>query len=354
MSEIKFWRAVGSLLALGLVIAFIIAVWRVLVPFLLGFAVAYLVSPLVDRFVAIGLRRDRTVLVLYLLLLGATVGVAAVVVPSFYREAQALADEIPKYTAALDQAIEHLNDLGRRSLRPLLGPHAASFSLPFRTEQFVESLVKSLPGNLLDFAYTGVWIFIIPFVSFFALSQSQRWIDALFAWVPAQKVESLLGFLAEINAALGGYIRGQALDAICVGLLTMGGLALLGFSGAVMVGCLTGFLNLVPLMAPLVGGSIALFAGYFQGLSFPTLLGIFLLFAVIRLLDDFVLTPFLVGGSVRLHPVAVLFAILAGFHVGGFLGLVFAVPMAAIVKVIAVAALGEGRKTFVVEDRHLT
>jgi predicted PurR-regulated permease PerM len=104
----------------------------------------------------------------------------------------------------------------------------------------------------------------------------------------------------------------------------------------------------------LVGGSIALFAGYFQGLSFPTLLGIFLLFAVIRLLDDFVLTPFLVGGSVRLHPVAVLFAILAGFHVGGFLGLVFAVPMAAIVKVIAVAALGEGRKTFVVEDRHLT
>jgi predicted PurR-regulated permease PerM len=134
----------------------------------------------------------------------------------------------------------------------------------------------------------------------------------------------------------------------------MGGLALLGFSGAVMVGCLTGFLNLVPLMAPLVGGSIALFAGYFQGLSFPTLLGIFLLFAVIRLLDDFVLTPFLVGGSVRLHPVAVLFAILAGFHVGGFLGLVFAVPMAAIVKVIAVAALGEGRKTFVVEDRHLT
>lgn len=353
MSEIKFWRAVGSLLALGLIIAFIIAVWRVLVPFLLGFAVAYLVSPLVDRFVAIGLRRDRTVVVLYLLLLGATAGVASVVVPSFYREAHELADEIPKYTAALDQVIEHLNDWGRKSLRPVLGPHAASFSLPFRTEQFVESLVKSLPGNLLEFAYTGVWIFIIPFVSFFALSQSQRWIDALFAWVPAEKVESLLGFLAEIDAALGGYIRGQALDAICVGLLTMGGLALLGFSGAVMVGCLTGFLNLVPFMAPLVGGSIALFAGYFQGLSFPTLVGIFLLFALIRLLDDFVLTPFLVGGSVRLHPVAVLFAVLAGFHVGGFLGLVFAVPMAAIVKVIAATALSDGREMFVLEDRPL-
>jgi predicted PurR-regulated permease PerM len=353
MSEIRFWRAVGSLLALGLVIAFIIAVWQVLVPFLLGFAVAYLVSPLVDRFVAVGLRRDRTVLVLYVFLLGATAGVGSVVVPSFYREAYALADDIPKYTAALDQAVERLNDLGRESLRHVLGPRAESFSLPFRSEQFLESLVKSLSGNLLQFLSAGVWIFVIPFVSFFALSQSQRWIDALFAWVPAQKVEGLLGFLAEINAALGGYVRGQALDAICVGLLTMGGLALLGFDGAVIVGGLTGFLNLVPFMAPLVGGSIALLAGYFQGLSFPVLVGIFLLFALVRLLDDFVLTPFVVGSSVRLHPVAVLFAVLAGFHVAGFLGLVFAVPIAAIVKVIAATALGDRRETLVVADRQL-
>ncbi len=353
MSEIKFWRAVGSLLALALVIAFVIAVWQVLVPFLLGFALAYLLSPLVDPFVAIGLRRDRTVLVLYLLLLGAAAGVGSVVVPSFYREAHALADEIPKYTAALDQVVEHLNDLGRRSLSHLLGPRAASFSLPFRAEQFVESLVRSLPGNLLEFAQTGVWILIIPFVSFFALSQSRRWIDALFAWVPAQKVESLLGFMAEINAALGGYIRGQALDAICVGLLTMGGLALLGFKGAVMAGCLTGFLNLVPFMAPLVGGAIALFAGYFQGLGFPTLAGIFLLFALVRLMDDFVLTPFVVGSRVRLHPVAMLFAILAGFHVAGFLGLVFAVPIAAIIKVIAATALSDRREMFLDEDRLL-
>jgi predicted PurR-regulated permease PerM len=133
----------------------------------------------------------------------------------------------------------------------------------------------------------------------------------------------------------------------------MGGLALLGFNGAVMVGCLTGILNLVPFMAPLVGGSIALFAGYFQGLSFSVLAGIFLLFAIVRLIDDFVLTPFLVGGSVRLHPVAVLFSILAGYHVAGFLGLVFAVPIAAIVKVIVVTALGDHRETLVVEERHM-
>jgi len=353
MNEIKFWRGVVSLLALGLIIAFLIAVWKVLVPFLLGFAVAYLISPLVDRFVAIGLRRDRTVIVLYLLLLGATVGVGSIVVPSFYREAHALADEIPKYTAALDLAVERVNDIGRESLRHVLGPRAASFSLPFRPEQSVDSLVKRLPGNLLEFAHTGFWIFIIPFVSFFALSQSRQWIDTLFAWVPAQKVESLLGFLAEINAALGGYIRGQALDAICVGLLTMAGLALLGFNGAVMVGCLTGFLNLVPFMAPLVGGSIALLAGYFQGLGFPTLVGIFLVFVLVRLMDDFVLTPFVVGGSVQLHPIAMMFAILAGFHVGGFLGLVFAVPAAAIIKVIAATALSDRRETFVMEDRHL-
>ncbi len=333
-------------------IVFVIAVWQVLIPFLLGFAVAYLVSPLVDRFVAMGLRRDRIVVVLYLLLLAGTAIIGAVVVPSLYREAQALAGAIPAYAAAVDRLVAHLNDSARENLSHVFGAHAASFSLQFRSDAFVGSFVERLPGTLLDLAHIGLWVFIIPFVSFFGLSQSRRWIDALFARVPAQRVEGLLGFMAEVNAALGGYIRGQVLDALCVGLLTMAGLALLGFKGAAMVGVLTGVLNVIPFMAPVVGGAIALFAGYFQGLGFPALAGIVLLFAVIRLLDDFVFTPFVVGNSVRLHPVAMLFAILAGFHVAGVLGLVFAVPVAAIVKVIATTAMGR-RGTFVAEDRQL-
>ena len=351
MTEGRFWKSVFWLTGLVAVLAFLVAVWQVFVPFLIGFAVAYLVSPLVDRFVAIGLRRDRTVVVLYLLLLSAVAVIGLIIVPSFYREAHALAEEIPKYTALLDQAIERFNEVGRENLRHILGPRAAEFSLPFRTERALANLVQTLPDNLLEFAHAGLWVFIIPFVSFFALSQSRRWIDVLFAWTPAHRVESLLGFMAEINAALGGYIRGQVLDAMCVGLLTMAGLGAFGFKGAVMLGVMTGFLNLVPFMAPIVGGAIAIVGGYFQGLSVASLVGIFLLFVLIRLIDDFVFMPFVVGGSVQLHPIVMLFAILAGFHVAGFLGLVFAVPAAAIAKVVVVTAFSDHRERFVGEAR---
>src|SRR5262249_44829084 len=149
----------------------------------------------------------------------------------------------------------------------------------------VDSWVTQLPSNLVSVAHIGLWALIIPFVCFFWLQQSRECMNTLFDWTPAHHVESLLGFLAEVNAALGGFIRGQILDALCVGLITMIGLGLLGFNGAVLMGVFVGFLNLVPLMAPVVGGGVALLAGYLQGLPVPTLFGIVCLFILVRLID---------------------------------------------------------------------
>lgn len=353
MTKIKFWRAVFSLLALGTGLFFFFHVWNVLIPFILGVTIAYLIHPLVDRFVALGLRRDRTVIVLYAFLLGLVVMLGFLIIPPLLHEANSALSDLPAYAARLNA----LNDRWGAELSQLfqryMGKKAHPIVLPFRVDHLLEGWVTELPGNILGFANAGLWIFIIPFVCFFALAQGKQWLDNLFDWTPSEYVENLLGLIAEVNATLGGYVRGQLLDSMCVGLLTMFGLWILGFNQAVLMGVLAAFLNPVPFLAPLVIGGLSFLLAYMQGMSGTALFGIFCLFVLVRLCDDFFFTPFIVGQSVRLHPLLMLFAILAGVEMGGFLGLVFAVPVAAIIKVVLSIMLRSRRERIVFENHHI-
>jgi predicted PurR-regulated permease PerM len=306
----------------------------------------------VDRFVGFGLRRGRVVMVLYLFLFGGTVLMASWFIPILVREASAAMTEIPTYAGTLNALVDHINVHLQPFLQKLIGAHAKSFTIPFRVDRFLESVLMSLPAHLLDFAHLGLWVFIIPFSCFFGLAQGQKWIDTLFEWTPSEHVESLLGLLAEINAKLGGYFRGILLESMCVGLLSMAGLGLFGVKGAVLLGCVTGLLNLVPFLAPVVGGSLALLVAYFQGASFSLLLGIFFLFLLVRLFDDFVLIPLIIGHHVQLHPLIILFAVLAGVEVGGFFGLIFAIPVTVIAKVVLGLLVRTREENLLINQQH--
>jgi predicted PurR-regulated permease PerM len=189
-----------------------------------------------------------------------------------------------------------------------------------------------------------MWIVIIPFVSFYGLAEGRRWINLIFNATPSSYVESLLGLLAEVNATLGGYIRGQLLDALCVGALSTLGLWLLGVKQFVLIGVITAVLNPIPFLAPAVGGCLAIFLGHASGLPVGNLLGIVVLFFTVRLVDDFIFIPFIVGHSVQLHPAVMLFSVLAGFEIGGLLGLIFAIPVAAVFKVTLSIVLRQRQK----------
>lgn len=353
MRTVVFWRAVFSVLALALAVAFIFQVWAVLVPFALGLMAAYLVHPLVDRFVAMGLRRDRTVLVLYVALVSVVMALGILLIPNLISEANKSLQSLPEYASKFNALNDNLSAELNKWLVRFKGHSAKTVVLPFRADVLVDRFVASIPENISSVAHIGMWIFIIPFVCYFALAQGKAWIKQLFDLTPSAYVENLLGLMAEVDATLGGYIRGQLLDALCVGTLTMAGLWFLGFDQSILIGLLVGFLNPVPFLAPIVGGSITLLMGYFQGMSASALIGIFILFVFVRLCDDFVFTPFIVGQSVQLHPVVMLFAILAGVEVGGFLGLVFAVPAAAVLKVILSAVVSDRRESALLGSGHI-
>ncbi len=353
MNPMRFWKAVFSLLALAIGLWVLVSVSSVLIPFLLGVMIAYLIHPLVDRFVAVGFRRDRTVVVLYLTFLGATCALVVWLLPLLIRETKDIIQQLPAYEISFNSMIQRFNAEQYKFTHHALGKKAPLMVLTFNAGNIVDLLLHKIPENALGFAHIGMWLLIIPFVSFFALSNGRDWIDMIFDWTPSEYVESLLGFLAEVNATLGGYVRGQILDAMCAGFATMIGLMVLGFDWAVLMGLISGLLNVVPFMAPVIGGSLTLLLAYFQGLPTATLIGIVWVFVLVRLLDDFVFIPFIIGGSVKLHPVLMLFAVLAGFQVGGFLGLVFAVPLAAVVKIFVLTALNRKQSNLVLQNHQV-
>lgn len=350
MSEAKVWRIVlylGILAAAGL---FLFQVWGVLIPFILGLVIAYLIQPLVDKFVAIGLRRDRVVIVLYLLVVGGGLAIAFFLVPLFFDEIDSALRELPVYAQRINVLVDMINVKLNAGIHHVFGKKVQSVFLPFKADKFLEGWVTQLPQNIVGIAHVGMWIFIIPFVAFFALAQGGEWMDKLFDWTPSHYVEHLLGLLAEINATLGGYIRGSLLDSMCVGATAMVGLWFLGFDSPVLLGVLTGVLNIVPMAGPIIAGAIALLIAYFQGAAFSMLVGIFCLYVLVRLCDDFFFMPIVLGQNVNLHPIIIVFALLAGVQVGGFMGLLFAVPLAAILKVVLTVLLRSRRESLLTES----
>jgi len=351
--DIRYWRYIFLTMALGLLLVFLYRIWHVVLLFVFGFAIAYLLHPIVDRFVSRGLRRDRVVLVLYILFLGLSATLISLLFPRLYQEANTFLDELPAYASIIDGMVDHMNEEIKKFLAKFVGEKANHFIFPFHTEKMIEKLFYQLPSNLLNMAHIAGWFIVLPFVCYFALSHSKQWIDAFFDFTPSQYVENLLGLLAEINAALGSYLRGLLLESLCVGFLTMIGLALLGVKGAVLLGFITGILNLVPFLSIIVGGTIAMLVGYLQFNSMAAIVAIFLLYALVRVVDDFILIPLVMGRSVKLHPVVILFAVLAGLELGGFIGLVFAIPTAAVIKVILTVLLRDRKDQLMISGTHI-
>lgn len=344
MSDRRAPGGIWSVVWCGVCIYALVNLWSVVFPFVLGLGLSYLLEPLVVSLVALGLRRDRIVAVLYVIFVALIVGLVWFLVPLFMKQVNGIIEDFPNYLRQANSAIDRFNSVAGARIHWLTGHSIKTQLLPYHLDQFLLSMVAALPTHLLDFAHVGLWVVIIPFVSFYGLADGTRWIDTIFNLTPSTYVESLLGLLSEVNTTLGGYIRGQLLDALCVGTVSTIGLWVLGVKQFVLIGVITGVLNPIPFLAPFVGASLAVFLGQAYGLPVGTLVGIVLLFVSIRLLDDFVFIPFIVGHSVQLHPAVMLFAVLAGFECGGIIGLIFAIPVAAVIKVALSIALDQREK----------
>jgi predicted PurR-regulated permease PerM len=305
----------------------------VIMPFAIAAMLAYLGDPLADRLEKLGLGRTLAVSIVFVVLLVVTAGALLLLVPLIARQVENVVQNFPRYLQwGHDTALPWL----QRKLH--LDPHALGSD---RLMAAVKEHIGSIGNVLGKLSRSGVgavmWLtnlVLIPVVAFYLL---RDW-DRLVAWIDRmlpRSIEPTIAHLArESDAVLGAFVRGQLLVMLALGIFYGVGLTLVGISVGPLIGMVAGLLSFVPYLGFITGFGAAIIAALVQHGDWSHLLLVVGVFVVGQLLEGYVLVPRLVGEKIGLHPVAVIFAVLAGGYLFGFLGILLALPAASVILVL--------------------
>ena len=214
-------------------------------------------------------------------------------------------------------------------------------------QNVVTILLKETPG-LVGQLLSGLTLFIIvPFALFFFLAEGRTIKRAIIEQVPNRYFELILNLLHRIDRQLGSYMRGMVLSVIIVSLLSSTGLYIIGLEHFLVIGLLAGLANVIPYMGPAIGIIAGVVAAVLQysALSFGVVIPVIIVFAIVQLVDNVFVAPMVVGRSVNLHPLLVIFAVFVGSELFGAVGMLLAVPTTAVIKV-AVRTIYEGWRSY--------
>jgi predicted PurR-regulated permease PerM len=347
--QILFWGVLFA--ALGYALH---ALGSTVTPFAAGIALGYLLDPVVCKLEKLGLNRLSAALVILVVFIAAFVVILIVVAPLLSSQLVAFAQRLPSYAVRLQAlAVEEgnaliakygggwINALGfREQLSSVQIQKSIGDFVTQGAQWFVNALRSLVSGGAAVFDFFSLLV-ITPVVAFYILVDWDRMVAEIDSWLPIDHRENLRAIAREINKALAGFIRGQSLVCLALGLWYGVGLTLVGLDFGLLIGFIGGVLSFIPYVGSLVVFLLSIAVALVQG--WPNLKLLFMALAIVvsgQFLEGYVISPKLVGGSIGLHPVWLMFALLAFGQLFGFVGLVIAVPTAAAVGVIARHLIG--------------
>ena len=347
--QILFWAALFAALGYALHV-----LGSAVTPFAAGIALGYLLDPVVYKLEKLGLNRLGAALIILVVFTSAFVVILIVVVPILGSQLIAFAQKLPGYAMRLQAlAVEEGNVLiqkyGGGWIGALgLGEQLSSAQIQKSVGDFVAQGAQWLVNAMKSLVSGGAAVFdflsllvITPVVAFYILVDWDRMVAEIDSWLPVEHRERLRAIAREINQALAGFIRGQSLVCLFLGLWYGIGLTLVGLDFGFLIGFIAGLLSFVPYVGSLVALVLSVGVALVQGWPSLKLLGLVLAVVVTgQFLEGYVVSPKLVGESIGLHPVWLMFALLAFGQLFGFVGLVIAVPTAAAAGVLVRHLIG--------------
>jgi predicted PurR-regulated permease PerM len=321
---------------------FLYLIRTVLVPFLLAGALTYILEPPVRALERRRFGRTPAILTVYAVLAGA-VGLCTVfLLPLVLDELNRLTEVIPEYTVRVREFTSHLqSDYSRISMpdniRRVLDEAIAG------TEARLLAAIRDLVTGIFGFFGSVLRVLIAPVLAFYMLRDLDGFKSWLRALLPEPTQREWLQCLRQIDGVVGGFIRAQVLIALVVGALTALALQLLGLRFAVLLGIIAALGELIPYFGPIVAAAPAVLVGF---LTSPLrALQVLLVVTLIQQLESTVVGPKLIGDRTGLHPLVVIFAVLAGGYLFGPWGLLLAVPIGAVLRVLLLQLLARsGRR----------
>ena len=335
--QLIFWIAILALLVLAAVL-----LREVLLPFVAGLALAYLLNPLVNRLERLGLNRAVATLFILVTFYVGVIALLVVAIPIITTEIALLIEKVPTYIKRL-QAL--LVDPSHPSLGKVLDVGIA------QAEQSSSELASVGAGWLTEFL-RSLWsggrallsifslLVVTPIITAYLVHDWNRLIAALDNFVPAAQRNTVRALAREIDGTIDAFLRGQGTICLILGIFYALALRTIGLDHGLLIGIVSGLLAFIPYFGSLTGLLLSLSVAAVQfGLTWTPILLILAIFLVGQSLADYALAPYLVGNKVHLNPVWLMFALFSFGYLFGFVGLLIAVPLAASIGVLLRFAL---------------
>lgn len=333
-------RRIFILSGIALILWVLYLLKPVVLPFIAAFLVAYLFSPLVDKLHKIGLPRWLSISIVF-------VGIGVVLtlamwylVPLVWQQLMYARDSIPA-------GIHWLN----YTFLPWVSQTFSVDPMEIDTQQMstvvmeyiqtnysadsIQAMLLKVAQSGLNFIQIGGTVVLIPIIAFYFLLDWDRMLESFRRLIPRPYEKSTLHIVNECHSVLGAFVKGQFLVMFLLGTVYAVGLQVIGLEVGLIIGMVAGLASIIPYLGFAVGIIAAVIATLFQfGIDWMQLVLVGVVFMIGQAIEGYVLQPFLLGDKIGLSPVAVVFAVLAGAQLAGFLGMLIALPVAAIIVVL--------------------
>lgn len=339
--QVVFWVA-----ALVVFIALVWLLHGVLLPFVAGMALAYLLDPLANRIESLGVNRVMATFVMILGLVVVIIVLTILLVPVIANQAGTMIDSLPEYSAHIEALITQyispwFHKLAGAGL-PNLDVGAVMKNVSGAGVVFLTSLWS---GGQALFSIVSLCV-VTPVVAFYLLIDWRRMIASIDQSLPRDHAETIRALAREMDAAIAGFVRGQTGICLILAIFYMTGFGLVGLKFGFLIGLTAGVATFIPYVGSFIGLVVATAVAILQFWPEWTPIVIVLGIGVVgQVLEGYVLSPYLVGSSVGLHPVWLMFALFACGYLFGFVGLIVAIPLSAAIAVLVRFALRRYRES---------
>jgi putative permease len=302
----------------------------VLTPLILAALLSILLDPLVVMLEGRGLHRTGAVALVMGIITLFVVWLMIFLAPMISHEFRTIAQLVKNETPA--SLMLKIQALLNKHLPLLKNPRIAS-QVMSRLEKFIYATLNRSIQLIPSLLPLAISLFLIPFMTFFMLKDGRRLKKSFIQTLPNRYFEMTINLIHKIDGQLGSFIRGQMLVSLCIGILSITALAILRVPYFLIIGAAAGVANLIPYFGPIVGAVPAIILNVIDKGSLSAALVVILAFIAIRMIDDTLVSPNILGRSLEIHPLLVIMVIFVGGEMFGIMGLLLCIPVTGIIKV---------------------
>ena len=331
MNKLVFWSL--TFLAFS---AIIYAVSETLAPFIIAFIFAYLLQPLIDnnskRF---NVPRGLVSTGIFSIFISSFIIIFVVLLPIIYNQIAAFIAKIPSYKNNFNSGLDYFLAWVEK-FDPAIAAKVSDSMQNFINSAF--SVVVAAANNIWGYTLATINFFtiivLVPVILYYFLRDWPKMVKGVESILPLKEKGKVGKIFSDINTLLSAYIRGQLNICLLLSLYYIVGLNLIGIDLALLLGIISGFLVIIPFIGAFISLFLMLVSCYFSYGASVEILYILVLFAIAHIIEGYILTPKIIGDKIGLHPVWIIFAVFAVGSVFGFIGIIFAIPIAGIIKIL--------------------